>query len=684
MNYSKVFPRFVSRLLLATLLASAFLLLAFNADMLYLSRWQKHARYGIADGIHARFRRDFSEGVEVKYTTEWLQKQFTNPQGIASILLLIGGDIIQKAIAQLACNAPPSVPYFTPVIFSYGWVSYAFISVANAFGSADYFPKPDYPATVVTVASGDRRENQSWIIGRLLRDLEREIDPTGDITNRAAKGGERPHALHIAAFVIDPKIGATFEHKRDRVWWSFVYFLILQLFVAVCPLIPYPTRKSSNPNFYILIITVIGNLLAVLTGAVHTSKIQKFGNGRCDSKTPYIITRGNGHNIAIVVLPNSFDNEEMEHGQAVPKAASRLPYFDRLAAASYRPSNTRAVLTMILAFAWVALLLMIGGSTEDSWFLLLVGAIGMAHNVYVASAARTSEAHGIPLKRLRGHWEFWGTNVIGTLLRLEKTIPGAGYMLRPLFFTGPETELDYNAWFETFAAPTDRTRNGVLAEREILKKIKERKERWRNLFQDDFKPSHGDPFKCWMKIGAEAKRQEKKAKSWDGKTVTITYPFLESLGEHQTNAASTKDTEVDEDPSGNSSKESGVHVQGDSRSPVGMGESSTAIFRPQSSISKSTPKEDIQRPVKPLIVGVGETKKIQSTTSDHGQDAKSALSPGKRQAKPDRPPQEDNCSSADLLSAAEKQKVDDETRGKSPTASSNSVQDLNVVCSKGF
>ncbi|KJK76167.1 hypothetical protein H634G_08573 [Metarhizium anisopliae BRIP 53293] len=249
MNYSKVFPRFVSRLIFPTLLASTFLLLAFNADVLYLSRWQKHARYAISGGIHASFRRDFGEGVQVKYTKEWLQKQFTNPQGIASILLLIGGDIIQKAIAQLACNAPPSVPYFTPVIFTYGWVSYAFISVANAFGSADYFPKPDSPATVVTVASGDRRENQSWVI----------------------------------------------------------------------------------------------------------------------------------------------------------------------------------------AVAGVALLLMIGGSTEDSWFLLLVGAIG------------TSEAHGIPLKRLRGHWEFWGKNMIGTLLRLEKTLPGAGYVLRPLFFTGPETELDYNA-----------------------------------------------------------------------------------------------------------------------------------------------------------------------------------------------------------------------------------------------
>lgn len=62
MNYSKVFPRFVSRLIFPTLLASTFLLLALNADMLYLSRWQKHASHDIVDGIH------FSEGVQVKYT----------------------------------------------------------------------------------------------------------------------------------------------------------------------------------------------------------------------------------------------------------------------------------------------------------------------------------------------------------------------------------------------------------------------------------------------------------------------------------------------------------------------------------------------------------------------------------------------------------------------------------------
>jgi hypothetical protein len=35
---------------------------------------------------------------------------------------------------------------------------------------------------------------------------------------------------------------------------------------------------------------------------------------------------------------------------------------------------------------------------QDTWFLLLVGLIGMFHNVLVAGLARESEAHGIPLK----------------------------------------------------------------------------------------------------------------------------------------------------------------------------------------------------------------------------------------------------------------------------------------------
>ena len=49
----------------------------------------------------------------------WLQRQWRNPSDIFTILLIIGGEVVQVAIAQL-CAGP--VPSLAPVTFSFGWV----------------------------------------------------------------------------------------------------------------------------------------------------------------------------------------------------------------------------------------------------------------------------------------------------------------------------------------------------------------------------------------------------------------------------------------------------------------------------------------------------------------------------------------------------------------------------------
>jgi hypothetical protein len=52
-------------------------------------------------------------------TGEWLRAQWTNPNDIFTILLIIGGEVVQVAMGQL-CAGP--VPFLTPVAFSFGWV----------------------------------------------------------------------------------------------------------------------------------------------------------------------------------------------------------------------------------------------------------------------------------------------------------------------------------------------------------------------------------------------------------------------------------------------------------------------------------------------------------------------------------------------------------------------------------
>lgn len=82
---------------------------------------------------------------------------------------------------------------------------------------------------------------------------------------------------------------------------------------------------------------------------------------------------------------------------------------------------------------------------QDTWFLLLVGLIGMLQNVLVAGLKRSSAAHGLPLKMDERIKE---TNVgeeneaayvdedhvIPALERADKLSSGVGKALVPLFF----------------------------------------------------------------------------------------------------------------------------------------------------------------------------------------------------------------------------------------------------------
>jgi len=60
--------------------------------------------------------------------TDYLVAQWRNPGDILSILLLLGPDIVQRAIAQLAGRT------ITPVAFSFGWVAYAVGALLSTIG----------------------------------------------------------------------------------------------------------------------------------------------------------------------------------------------------------------------------------------------------------------------------------------------------------------------------------------------------------------------------------------------------------------------------------------------------------------------------------------------------------------------------------------------------------------------
>lgn len=103
-------------------------------------------------------------------TQQQLAGQWANPSDVLSVLLIIGGDIVQKALAQASGG------HFTPVCFSFGWVAYSLNALISIIGDGRLLPEPDHPVKVFNLKNGYVRENKNWVIGRVLRDNTMQLN----------------------------------------------------------------------------------------------------------------------------------------------------------------------------------------------------------------------------------------------------------------------------------------------------------------------------------------------------------------------------------------------------------------------------------------------------------------------------------------------------------------------------
>lgn len=355
-----------------------------------------------------------------------LRRQFENPSETLSVLLLIGGDIVQRAIAQLVGGHT-----ITPAAFSFGWVAYAFSGLTSAFGDGTLMPLPDCPCRVINLETGGYRQNESWVIGRLLRDLE--------VNFKLPPGYRKPTIIFLKTTGTPAKPGG------DLVWWSFVLIMPMQLFIAAWPLI-LPRR-----NWTILMITAIGSLLAIATSSLPQWAAEKFAC-RTDSKNNYIVTRGNGHEHIFVI----------ENGGLVPRQDQPGKFrgislnLEDLAVTTPDPTSVTRIASIILAILWVLFLITVGGLEQDTWFLMGVGGLGMLHNVYVASRQRTPEGHGVPLRRKEDGRLYVSSrigpdeelNSMKLLMKAEETCAGIGLLLLDTFFPGNLSIEEAEFWTE--------------------------------------------------------------------------------------------------------------------------------------------------------------------------------------------------------------------------------------------
>ncbi|KAL1941068.1 hypothetical protein VTO73DRAFT_7704 [Trametes versicolor] len=342
-----------------------------------------------------------------------------SPDDILSILMIIGGDIVQRAVAQLAGSGPS---HFAPVAFSFGWLAYSVSALTSAVGDGRLLPPPDITAQVVNAHSGYGRENASWVLSRLLRDSEKHAVKDSPLT---------------IVFFRTRRNGSAGFPARDWVYWSGVLVILAQLAIAAIP-------GALNGNWIPLMVTAGGTVLALTASGLPQWREEKFRAARKvkeGSREVVCITRGNGSAFAMVVITDS--------------GGIRL---EDLAGGRFQRTVFTSIMSAVLCVLWVVLLLAVEGIQGDAWYLLAVGGLGMVQNVVAAGARRSAAALGFHFERTTKDdvvTDLTDKKVMSTLQSAEEREAGVGLALLPLYFPG-DLRAEEKAYWEQRKAATNK------------------------------------------------------------------------------------------------------------------------------------------------------------------------------------------------------------------------------------
>ncbi|KAK8005904.1 hypothetical protein PG991_012201 [Apiospora marii] len=343
--------------------------------------------------------------------------QWVNPSDILSILLLLGPDTVQKAVAQLSGRM------ITPAAFSFGWVGYAISALVGVFGTGFLMPATDVPDILLVGAqSGHSRPTRSWVLGRLFRDAHTRATADSRVRGRAAdKSDPTWDALRVSVFEFEqePRIPHG-TPKVDMVWYTGFVVIAIQTMIAI---IPWALSDHWTP----FLITSAGNLLALLGASLPQWRAEKWACSKKGGST-VVLTQGNGSRFAMVIKGNKGAGLDLE---ALATAVD-----------TSRPSLTTRVTSGVLALCWLALLVTVAGVEDQTWCSI--------QNLYAVGSTRCPSALGIHLKEVE---VFRGKKVAAVLKRVEESYPMVGTSLVNVFFPGSlrvADDNDFEFWQRAF------------------------------------------------------------------------------------------------------------------------------------------------------------------------------------------------------------------------------------------
>ncbi|ROW11819.1 hypothetical protein VPNG_05011 [Cytospora leucostoma] len=331
-----------------------------------------------------------------------LKDQWANPADVLTVLMIIGGDVVRTALAQSTGTL------FTPVCFSFGWVAYAFMALIAVIGDGRLLPPPDYAVKVFNLNSGYVRDNKNWVIGRIMRDHEAKISKA----YRCERG--------IRITIYDAK-------RNKNVWTKFSYdwthvfglfWMVVQLAVAAIP-------AGIDGDWTVLLVTGVGTCLALVHSALPQWTAEKLPN-RQHANFIFALTTGNGSKDIMIVKGQGCCLHLEEFAVTdTPRNARPWEKFSKYkpldvvspgkpltrTASGFLLYGTREALGIPLAFwitlltsvsqtlIWLALLITVASIRSHTWYLLLVGCIGMFQNGIIAAIERPPSARNLPISR---------------------------------------------------------------------------------------------------------------------------------------------------------------------------------------------------------------------------------------------------------------------------------------------
>ncbi|KAK7449708.1 hypothetical protein VKT23_013181 [Stygiomarasmius scandens] len=344
-----------------------------------------------------------------------VREQWQNPSDIFTILMIIGGDIVQRALAQLASSHPRP---FIPIAFSFGWVAYAFSAILSAVGSHRLAPEPDCDCTLIDVATGYSRHVNSWNLARLVRDYRpnhnhsrapSSWNPARFIRDHKSQNDAQRGLTVVFLNTSDGK--CTGVPDQDWVYYMGLFIIVVQLAIAVVPGVLFG-------NWLILILTFGGIVLIQVQGGLPQWREEMWAARKVDQgkREDVCLTKGNGSALVIVIRSEG--------------CGLRLA---DLAGAREQSDDTTKWATFALALLWLVHLFTMQSLEENSWFLLGIGLIGMLQNVVAAGARRTPAALGFHFEKNETIHE---DKVIDAIKKAEEYQAKAGLVLLDTFFPG--------------------------------------------------------------------------------------------------------------------------------------------------------------------------------------------------------------------------------------------------------